>query len=755
MPRFLHAWPPAVREALSRLAPLSLLLGSMLGLAVAASIWRDVTLPRVGNGFLRLQAPGTSCEPDAAWERRATRSIEPEPFVAEGEFPVACVVWRSHWVVRRPMRLEIELESDDDGLVLLDGQPLVANPGIHPRTARTEIRDVEPGIHPFEVRLTNRTGTSYLRIRMQDRRDPYMAGVLPIERDDFYVSRFDAERALASPPPPRRTPQRALAFALCLVIAGTLAWLAIRAHRLRGEPPIRRFALVDLALGSAISAVALAVRSGMVPETDIAWDELWYWNAGEHHIRNAMLGDWAAESFRWNAEHPPIAKWIYGLGGALGGFDGARHVGCVLSAISCAFTYAIGRVLFGRAAGVGAGLVLAFMPHVVAHGRLVGLETVVVFFWCANLLAIAIWLRSVEYGRKSTRMLPGDGLAAAVGAFVFFAGLLSRLTYVWMTGVVLFALVYGRRHAIRAGTLPVPIGALIGGALSLALCIALWPWIHTDPFGHLGRTFAHWGGRIPTEYFFGERLVGPPFSYYPVLFVVTTPLMATVAAGAGIVFGLRSARTRTGTWLLLVAFVVPFLQGLSTFRQDLARYVIQSWPELALSAGLAASVLGRWLAGVFAVAFRAPRRFVHHAIATSPTLALALYVGAELRSVEPFPLDYYSELVGGPGRVAEHKWFDVSWWAEGVGHAVRWLNAHARPGARVRMDVSNWDVRPRLRDDLVEVPFRSRVPADYVVTNYHLYGDPPPSGCARIHHVEVRGAPLASVWECGPRQDTR
>jgi hypothetical protein len=753
MRRLLDAWPPAWAGALSRVAPQLLALGAALALAAAVSVWNEVTRPRPENGFLRLQAPGTRCEPDTAWERRAARSIEPEPFVPEGEFPEACVIWRSFWVVRRPTRLELELESDDDGLVLLDGRPLVSEPGMHTRRAHAEIRDVEPGVHPIEVRLINRTGGAYLRIRMQDRREPYMAGVLPIERDDFFVSRIDAERALAAPHAPRRTPDRALGFALWLTLAGTLAWLAIRARRLAGEPALRRFALVDLGLGAGISAFALALRSGMVAETDIAWDELWYWNAGEHYVRNAMIGDWAAESFRWNAEHPPIAKWIYGLGGALGGLNGARHVGCVLSAISCGLLFAAGRVLFSRAAGAGAGLALALMPHVVAHGRLVGLETIVVFFWCANLLAVAVWLRSVEWGRPSTRLLHGDSLAAAAGAFVCFPGLLARFTYVWMALVVLYALVLGRRHAIRAGTLPLPIGALVGGAISLALCIALWPWIHTDPAGHLARTFGHWGGRVPTEYFLGERVVGPPFAYYPVLFVVTTPALAIAAALVGAGIGLRDHRTRAATGLVLVALLAPFLQGISSFRQDLARYVVQSWPEVALLAGLATAHLGRRLHARISTARPFLHRAARPALVLAPGLALALYLGAELRSVEPFPLDYYSEIVGGPGGVAERRLFDVSWWAEGVGHAVHWLNAHARPGARVRMDVSNWDVRPRLRDDLVEVPFRSQVPADYVVTNYHLYGDPPPAGCERIHHVAVRGAPLASVWECGAAQE--
>lgn len=731
-----------------RFAPLLLALAAALAVAGAVSTFRSATRAGVANGFVRLEQPGTACEPTAAWERRASRSIESEPFVAEGLYDDVCIVWRAHWAVARPTRLEIEIESDDDGSVLLDGRPLVSSPGVHPRSTRTEIRDVEPGVHAFEVRWVNHGGGGYLRLRMQDRRDSYMAGVLPLDREAFFVSRLDAERAIEAGMPSRRSPERARDAALLAMLAGVLAWLSSRSWRKRGEAPSTRFATVDLGIALFASAIALAIRSRMVGETDLAWDELWYWNGGEHHVRNAMLGDWSAEAFRFNHEHPPITKWIYGFGGAMGGIDGARQVGCVLSAASVGLTYAIGRVLFDRRAGLGAALLLATMPHVVAHGRLVGHETIVVFFWCANLLAIAIWMRSIRFGdAQKDAWVHGDGLAAAMGGLVFFPGLLSRLTFLWMTLVVVWAIAWGRRSAIARGTLPLPMGALIGGAISLALCIAAWPWIHTDPGGHLARTFGHWGGRVPTEYYLGERLVGPPFAYYPVLFVVTTPALVVLAGITGSFVGLARARWRAATVLVLVALSVPFLQGLSSFRQDLARYVIQSWPALALLGGVATARAGELLAARVSEAGRRGAIAVGSA-AIAPAIAMGLYAGAELRSVEPFPLDYYSELVGGPGGVAERELFDVAWWAEGVGHATEWVNEHAREGARVRMDVANWDVRPRLRDDLVEVQFRSRVPAEYVVTNYHLYGDPPPDGCERVHHVEVRGAPLASVYEC-------
>jgi hypothetical protein len=581
----------AALPALSRVAPLLLLAGAIASSCVAVAIFDAAVEPRAANGFVRLEGTSERCEPDAAFEHGARRTIAPEPFMVEGTLGDSCIVWRAHWAVARPYTLEMELESKGPASVLLDGESFLSSAG--GRALRSATREVAPGVHPIEVRAQIAPDGGYLRLRMHDRREPYMAGVLPLDRDAFFVSAVDAARALELGGSPRRAPIHALHFALWAALSGLLGWLAIRAWRRRDERWTRRFAIVDLGLSIAITGIALAVRSGIVPETDMAWDELWYWNAGENYVRNAILGDWSAEAFRFNHEHPPIAKWIYGLGGTIGGFDGARHVGCVLSASSVGLTYAIARVLFDRRAAVGAALALAFMPHVVAHGRLVGMETVVVFFWCANLLALAIWMKSLAFGDAGgERLIPGDTLAAAIGGFVFFPGLLSRLTFLWMAVVVFVAVVWARRKEIARGSIVVPVPALIGGAIGLALCIALWPWIHTEPVAQLQRTVAHWGGRIPTEYYLGERTVGPPFAYYPVVFTVTTPILAVIAAAAGAIVGLRDRATRAATVVVLVALLAPFLQGLSIFRQDLARYVIQSWVAIAMLAGVAVSHAG-------------------------------------------------------------------------------------------------------------------------------------------------------------------
>src|SRR5687767_1438343 len=134
-------------SALSRIAPILLVAAALASACAAAEIFEDATRPRRENGFVRLERPGGTCEPDAAFERAAWRSIEPEPYVLEMPMQESCIVWRAFWAVHRPTALEMEIESDDDGSVRLDGSAFLTNPGVHGRSARTATRDVAPGVH--------------------------------------------------------------------------------------------------------------------------------------------------------------------------------------------------------------------------------------------------------------------------------------------------------------------------------------------------------------------------------------------------------------------------------------------------------------------------------------------------------------------------------------------------------------------------------------------------------------------------------
>jgi tetratricopeptide (TPR) repeat protein len=129
------------------------------------------------------------------------------------------------------------------------------------------------------------------------------------------------------------------------------------------------------------------------------------------------------------------------------------------------------------------------------------------------------------------------------------------------------------------------------------------------------------------------------------------------------------------------------------------------------------------------------------------------YTGVALARVEPYPLDYFNELVGGPSGVAARKMFEIPWWGEGNLAAIRALNRVATHGARVHLALWPPHALLRLRDDLVAVD--DPATADYVLVSHLQYFARPPAACVEIGSVAVEGAPLVDSYHCTPVSPTQ
>ncbi len=762
--------------SLARALPLVLTLGALLAFGGAARRFADATRPSRAEGFTQLQAPGSTCTAESGWERRAARSVVPEPFVASQERPDTCSVWRAFLAAPRPMRLSLELEAEDDALVLVDGERFVATPGAHDRATHAETRELPRGVHPFEVRASNRAGESYLRLRMRDLRDTAPPFALPLARGSFFVSRFDAERAVASVPdaaaapaptdapatgPPGRPdapPEgRARSAALLAALGALLAWLALRSWRLRFASLLHRLAGLDLLGAGALSALALGLRMAFLRETDPSPAEMSLWAEGANDVRNAMLGDWSPAAFGTHASALPVPRWLAGLGAAMAGLQGARAVSHVLGALSVGFVYGAARALFGRVAGLGAALVFASMPPLVALGRLATPDGALVLWGGATLLSLALLLRSHGLGaRAEARGEHGDPWAAlALGASAAL-GLFSSASFASMAVPAALALGWARRRTLARGTLPVPMPALASLVGTTLLVLAFAPHLSESPLSALLASLGAPDGRVPATLFLGERVTVLPASYAALRWLVTTPLPVLIAAAAGGLVGLARRRTRGAAVCVLGALLAPAGWAQLLSRPGMADAIVLAWVPATLLAGLAADGLGAFLRARFRLARSpVPGRLGGASLRLGPLVERmpALLLGAlalgSLRAVEPFPSGYFSTWVGGPARVEDAQLFDVSHPLDGIGHATEWLNAHARPHASVRFDGIPAGGHPRLRDDLAELPPASRADTDYVVLRNRVAGVPSGPGCARVHSIEVRGALLASVAECG------
>src|SRR5690606_7287715 len=92
-------------------------------------------------------------------------------------------------------------------------------------------------------------------------------------------------------------------------------------------------------------------------------------------------------SWRFNLEHPPLSKYLYGVGAQLvDGYGPARATAALLMAAACALLVPIGRRLHGLRAGVLAGSIAALTPHLIAHGKVVGHEAPTALAWAVAVL---------------------------------------------------------------------------------------------------------------------------------------------------------------------------------------------------------------------------------------------------------------------------------------------------------------------------------------------------------------------------------
>ena len=410
-------------------------------------------------------------------------------------------------------------------------------------------------------------------------------------------------------------------------------------------------------------------------------------------MSNLVLGDFYAEAWRANYEHPPLMKWVLSIGDVLGGLDGARVEGAVLSALAAALLFVFGRLTFGRRVGAVAGALAVFLPLWVAYGRIVSHESVILVWWTASMLAVACWMES---GRKDR--------VAAFGSASSPRRRGSSRGRRWSGSSRCSSSRGSCNHAARSCSVSVPFrwrrsrgGASPSPSRSLpGRSCGRTPTRSSRAFpargGSRGATSrCTWGSsRSPLGTTSRSR---------------SSPRLRRCCSLLALV-GIALALGRGAAWKWVVVclawLVVPFGQSLSTLRIGAGRYVMPAWPALLLFAAVSLVAAGDFLGDL---AFDLSKR-VAPPSARAPAVLAVAYTGLALLRVEPYPLDYFNELVGGPAGVAARKMFEVPWWGEGNLAAVRTLNRVAPderaraplPLARARARASPRGSRPQVED---------------------------------------------------------
>lgn len=449
------------------------------------------------------------------------------------------------------------------------------------------------------------------------------------------------------------------------------------------------------------------------------WDEGIHLSAGYAYLTHS--------DFRWNQEHPALAKLLSALPLLLFhpelpttgegwrkldetqmGIDflyhnrasadsllfAARSVTMLLSLSFLAVVALLVRRRFGPAAALLTVTLCAFDPNLIAHARYVTTDfPVTVFYFVAALL----WTEYLLSGR--TRDLFLAALAFALALVTKFSALLL---------LPALAILYVIRWCQKPAEFPVrraaAVGAIFAAMSLLTVAAVYWPetlrclrtavpplaasvkrgnligealyragrWFHLPEHAFLaglGKVAEHnQGGHA--SYLLGMRSDKGWWYYFPIVFAVKSTMAALIATlilvGAAVAALRRRLRAVPFAWLgLLVPPAIYFVFSMTSAINIGMRHILPVYPFLYLAVAVALTRTNGWhWAGYAAV-------------------ALAALQIAECASIYPDYLAFFNAVSGGPGNGPHYLVDSNIDWGQDVKKLREWLRAHGTNTARI------------------------------------------------------------------------
>jgi Dolichyl-phosphate-mannose-protein mannosyltransferase len=334
--------------------------------------------------------------------------------------------------------------------------------------------------------------------------------------------------------------------------AATAVLRPVRVHLWRTGVLARPFALVGYGLVGGGFALALFLRFWHLNAVGYNSDEAVY--AGQGY---SLAGDpQRTPFFPVFRAHPLLFQTILSIGYRLGGGDlMGRSLSAAFGLGTIVLVFMIGRLLYGRRAGVLAALLIALMPYDILVSRQVLLDGPATFFATASLYFVARYATTLQRA-----WLYAGG--AAMGMTI-----LAKETCILAVGAlfIFFAL----SPEVRTRTRDLALAFVAMGVVALAYPLSL----HFAGGGHRGQNYLVW------------QLLRRPnheWSFYPsTVPVVIGPLVVACA-----LLGLWLLR-RQMSWretLLLSWIIVPAI-FFQLWPVKGFQYLLPAAPPVALLAG--------------------------------------------------------------------------------------------------------------------------------------------------------------------------
>ncbi len=387
------------------------------------------------------------------------------------------------------------------------------------------------------------------------------------------------------------------------ILQGTLYWQSWSLYSVVQNPP-----LINALLGLPVQLLF----HPNIPFTDPTW----------------LSNDWLniSKVFMWQS-NPNGLQLIWT----------ARLVIMLLTMLLGAMVYRFAGRLFRRpAAGLLALFIFSFDPNILAHGFLATTDLGMALF--LTLLVYVAWRFWVGRGRQSgvfwgvTAVALGLAFSAKFTAIILIPALYLLILY---RGIVLHQ---SWREVARAGFV-VTGWILIGALILLAMYRFQWPLLAADYRIQQEHQFAG-----HSAFFHGQVKVGGWWYYFPITFLIKTPLVTLILILGALVQTVRREQWRSWSlfWLLLPAASI-MAAGLLSQVNIGYRYLSPILPLLFIFIG-----------GLVGLPVRAntqvPEGSQEHLVPLwRPVLVLLLCgLGITSLSIHPHYLAYFNILVGGP-----------------------------------------------------------------------------------------------------------
>lgn len=483
-----------------------------------------------------------------------------------------------------------------------------------------------------------------------------------------------------------------------------------------------------------VFSLAIFLRLWNLNQMGRTWDEPFYVDQGYKIVDAIKKGNFDNKILYTDPDPPVFSKYLYGLAEHLnigkaapcGGefcyydFTSSRLISVLFSSLTVLLVILIGWQYVSFFVGVTAGVVFATLPISLGLSQLVTVESILAFFFTACTYS---FLRLLKTFSIKNVVICGILLGLAIA---------TKYTNIML--VPLFILIYVvwsrfNKKIKNKKTLAKKLIFIILVAFATLFFIWPFPWFHMDYVWKWEQAtrFSEVASHPVPEVFFG-RLMPVPIFYYFVYFLITTPFLILVLFLAGLKN--ISEKKKWILYVIVIWFLLPFLQSFLNMRQHGVRYVIQIYVPLSLISAIGFNfLLEKFKSLKYKYLF---------------LIAVAIYMFIILKNITPYYLDYFNIVVGGAKGVYESRSFQMGWWGQGIREAAGYIVKNAEKGANVGIAISPSTVMPELKDYNVN-KYEENKEYDYVIVNYYNiiregFND---------SKIKERYVPVYTVWADG------